>query len=149
MNNIKTQNFSLQEIYNRTIEDLTLEKVFMAGVQAGALEIIRDLLSYHAGKDIGIDITSGHRSLEENLKEYRSQFPNGNYPKSAYTSNHIWRLENNYVRSANDFKPIGIDLTKAFNLLKPILTSEFYLNKGQGILHFGFQGRVSKVPWAQ
>lgn len=149
MKDIKTQNFKLSEIYNRPIDDLTHEEIFMAGVQAGALEIIRDILSAHEGKDIGIEITSGYRSLEENLREYKSQFPKGNFPKSAYTSNHIWRLENGYVRTANDFKPIGMSVNEAYEVLETTLTSEFYKNVTQGILHFGFQGRVAKKPWIQ
>lgn len=149
--NYKTQNFTVEEIVHdpRYFNNLTNEELFCAGMMTGTMESIRDYLCFSTGMDIPIIITSGLRRLAQNLEVYRARFKNKELPKSAFTSNHIWRLEKGYIRCGVDFKCKGLHYHKAFELLKNWWTGEIYENQAEQIVHVAYQGKVIKKPWIQ
>lgn len=149
--NPESQNFNLEEIVcdSRYYDNLTPEESLCAGILIGTLETVRDYLSFHAGKPVALIPTSGLRRSAHNIAVYKDRYSVDEMPVAALTSNHIWRIENNCVRCAIDFKTKGMSLLKAFNLLKPWWTGELYLNNKEQIIHIGYQGKVLKTPWVQ
>ena len=163
---MNTRNFSVFEIANR-FENLN-SKIFadnpvecISLVQMGSMQIVLDLLSWFFGEEIAGIIESGYRPPDINAKTSSGQ--------AKLTSNHMYRIEipkegphkfKKMIRSASDFIPCYannlnkvVNMDEAFCFLAPILKGEFYFNKTvygkdkQGVLHYGHQADIVKVPW--
>lgn len=138
---MKSRNFSIKEIGHRELNDILTERI--ACFQMGIMQMIRDYLSYSLGTEVSIKVTSGYRNEEINKQE-----------GGVTNSNHIWRLENNYIRCAGDYrffvKNTGeqIPCTKILKLLEPF-GGEIYHNKEQDIIHIGQQGQTVKVHFTK
>lgn len=160
---MRTPNFYLEEITREHITGLKLtpEQERMAYIMMGTLQTITFHLEKQLRHNVYTNITSGFRSLEYNVAEYRRQgIANA---ASAKTSNHIWRLSHQadskgrkYIRAAVDvqyFKDspngrVQIPCSKIFPLLS-FFQGEVYWNKAQNIIHIAYQGTTVKNHWIQ
>lgn len=108
----------------------------------GYMQAVHDYLSTkfkHTHNNLSIIISSGYR--DENYNKNISVSD-----KAKNSSNHIWRLEDDYIRVANDFIVNGMSLDLAFAALDWV-KGEFYLNSKEKILHLGQQGKEIKAHW--
>ena len=138
---MKSRNFTISEIAHR---DLPSDKREIAAFQMGYMQAVRDFLITkfeHTHHNLSINITSGYRDEGYNKNISVSD-------KAKETSNHIWRLEDDYIRCANDFYVTGMSLELAYTALSWV-KGEFYLNAKEKILHLGQQGNVIKEHWKQ
>jgi uncharacterized protein YcbK (DUF882 family) len=133
----KTKNFNLHEIIHR-VDTFDLNNIGIAYIAMGYMQRLRDELSTHFGKDVGLKITSGYRELEYN----RSL-------KSSDTSYHIWRYQDGQAIWAIDFEPIGVSTYDVYEYLakKKPFNGELYYHSKHNFIHIAPNGIVSKNPW--
>ena len=119
-------------------EGITPPHLFpIACFQAGYLQAIKDYLSFHYKKNIILKVTSGYRNEQIN-KEV------GGQP----TSNHIYRLDDDYIRCASDIVPLNAPIEEVFGLLAPF-QGEIYRHTQKGFIHIGQNGKTVKNHWVQ
>ena len=134
-NMFASREFSAREIAHRELS-VDPDHAFLfeaAHYQLGHMQSIRDFLCHHFKKDVPIAITSGFRPIAFNKTI-------GGVDNSL----HIWRLgvPNRHglqLITACDFRPLGVDIRKAFEALA-WCKGEMYLHVPKSIIHYSPYG---------
>ena len=140
---MKSRNFTLEEIAHRPLPN---DKRDIAAFLTGKMQSIVDYLSYQLKTRIGCTPTSGYRSPKVNIDISTTD-------RADKTSNHMWRIENDYIKCAGDYKffnkqtSIQIPCSIIFPLLAPF-GGEIYWNKKEDIIHIADQG-FNEPHWIQ